>query len=510
MKLFDSLKSALGLRPFKAKEAPRGWCREMLGQLETGAPVEAVARGLRGKWLEGALENEENQKRLSDWLLPAVRQKYPDLAPLCDLILGGFASQDQAFYTDALYQRARDYLRRQYWPVEASLFLANYLLMNGFQTHGHWFVVRELGGAAGPFMAVELHRRYLLFGEVSHRAALAEGDDALGHYDGVAAAELACEHYRRARALTASLADRLEPHVGKPAAAKAVVALGKVADERLEDARNLLLRKALDAGPDFAAVARCQPGKPAWDAVIAKVRDEVAEQRCRQSDPRFYPIDLKAHKKLLEGFARHVRQIANGYDGYLPLLELKAEIHALNDRPRLAAEAFNALCRKRPQSAYYPYRAGLAYRAAGDVLARRFLVHASRRSAGRWCDELAAARAAILAYEYEGAALREVFPEKRAECAGMLAARLEAHWNNVSGAHWDLDTAAPLALRAAHLRHLAYEAATGEDRDKLREAAVVAYDRVGLDGDDLIARPTPEDVFDPIQPMTVSAWTATT
>ena len=90
----------------------------------------------------------------------------------------------------------------------------------------------------------------------------------------------------------------------------------------------------------------------------------------------------------------------------------------------------------------------------------------------------------------------------------MLADRLEGLWAKASGPRWDIVTAAALALRIAHLRHLAFEEATRQSGETQAEGVINAYNRIGLDGAAAIGRRVPEDVFDPIPALGAGATAA--
>jgi hypothetical protein len=508
MAFFSSLAKALGL-----KRAPRqvksDWLTDLIDQTDATEPLEAVLRALRVKWLERSFDDEDEATRLVSMIIPHLDQVYPATAGLHDLLPGAFTYQKEEYFTDARVSRAQNYHRQKQWPVETALFLSNYYLQNGQLTRSHCFLYRELAGPAGPFVTAELFFRYHLLAAILHDRALDEGDQALGSHDAVTSAELAFENSRRSYDIAEGLAERLQDVVGQGVAVSVADDLKKSATERLERIQKLVCMKAARAGPDFASVARCQFSEPVPDVKLApdikewaikQIKESVVEVRCEQSDGVFYKLDRGAQLVQLADFEWHLAQINEGYDGYLPLRELDAEVAALAGDWRKAAEGFGGLCKQRSQSAYYAYRAGLALRTARDADGSRYLIHASRQRATRWRDEIASARAAVVAYEYEGAALRDVFPERRAECAAQLADRLEEQWERASP-RWDLDTAARLAVRISHLRHLAFELTPAESQEALVEGVVKAYARTDKDGHAQLRHRAPEAVFDAIPPL---------
>ena len=176
MPLFDAIKKILGFTPQERRDELTAWCDALLAQMDGSTPVADVAKVLRVKWLERAFDEEGVRQRLTSQIVPRFKEKYPRLAELADVFEGAFALKDREFYSDELYRRAMAFRgKKMHWPVEANLFLSNYHLIHGFQTQGYWFLLRELDGDAGPFMAVQLHNRHRLYAALLHNGAGGRG-----------------------------------------------------------------------------------------------------------------------------------------------------------------------------------------------------------------------------------------------------------------------------------------------------------------------------------------------
>ena len=158
--------------------------------------------------------------------------------------------------------------------------------------------------------------------------------------------ELAREHALMAQARAEGLSGRLGSVVGEIVAGPCVAALKTRTDDLARSVERLLRDRAVEAGPDFAAIARCQsPGPHSMrDQVMAVARNAIIEARCRQSDERFDAIDRKAEGQRLLEFGEHIDQIQANYDGYLPLIELTAEIHDARRRATRPRRKCSSAC----------------------------------------------------------------------------------------------------------------------------------------------------------------------
>jgi hypothetical protein len=547
MALFHAVKGLFRSKEPPPSVPPAERPASLLEQIDRGLPLEGVAEILRRKWLRREFENPQNANELAETILPQIQEKLPVAAEFCPLLLGGLTFQTDAYYTDALYDHAWRWRQQGLWPVETFLFLSHYYQARGELTRGRWFLQRELNGPAGLHAALELHFWQQKSAMLLRDKAKETGEAALWWFDAVDAAELAYQHCARCIQTAQRLTVHGPPALGEYASestrrnwhdlivarlGEGALAVDAALSARCNESHTLLIElatlvreNAVRTGPDFAAVARCQPTpldlqntpsmrmseilataphqRSPWRRVVKQIEETVLELRLRKSDPRFLSADDAAQTRNLSFFQTHVDQIQRDYDGYLPVLELDAELCDLKGQHRLSAEVFKSLLRKRPRSAYYAFRTAQALHGAGDATARRWFIHASRQKGQRWRDQIAASRAAVMAYEFEAAALREVPAERRRECAKLLADSLEEHLANAGPRFYDLDTAAGLALRIAHLRHLSFELAPSDAQIAVAASVANAYRRVDIDGDAQLSQRAPEEVFDPIPSLAV-------